>query len=228
MTERPDPISRRDRQRQTREALVLAARAVFAEVGYHAASLDQIARQAGFSKGAVYSNFENKAALFLAVVDLNIDTALSEGGWDVFEAPESPDLSDEENVQLGEAMTGFALATLEFIAYAARDERLKAEMGRRIEVLTVMYTEMARAARAEGDPLSAEDLGVLLTALDQGSGLLVLAGGVPLEPRVLRTGMRRLLDPARAGEPVGDDAGGTGLHDREVQRRIADALRGLR
>ena len=61
------PVSRAERQEQTREALVHAARAVFARDGYHGARLDQIARAAGDSKGAVYSNFENKAALFLAV-----------------------------------------------------------------------------------------------------------------------------------------------------------------
>src|SRR5690625_6378950 len=60
MTQLPDPLSRRDRQRQTREALIFAARGVFAEDGYHAASLERIARVAGFSKGAVYSNFDGK------------------------------------------------------------------------------------------------------------------------------------------------------------------------
>ena len=87
MADLPDPISRRDRQRQTRDALIFAARSVFADVGYHAASLDQIARHAGFSKGAVYSNFENKAALFLAVMDANFDLAYSEA-WDPFDRVE--------------------------------------------------------------------------------------------------------------------------------------------
>src|SRR5690625_7294898 len=75
MAQLPDPISRRDRQRQTREALIFAARAVFAEGGYHAASLERIAREAGFSKGAVYSNFDGKPALFLAVMDQNLELA---------------------------------------------------------------------------------------------------------------------------------------------------------
>ena len=73
MTDLPDPISRRDRQRQTREAIVFAARAAFAEAGYHGARLDRIARAAGFSKGAVYSNFAGKAELFLAVLDKDIE-----------------------------------------------------------------------------------------------------------------------------------------------------------
>ncbi|HLS49467.1 MAG TPA: helix-turn-helix domain-containing protein [Actinomycetaceae bacterium] len=230
MARLPDPLSRRDRQRQTREALIFAARAAFARDGYSGANLERIAREAGFSKGAVYSNFDGKADLFLAVTDLNIEAALSQGRWDVFEQPRASDVSREENEQLREAMTGFALATLEFIAYAARDERLRAEMGKRMDALTAVYTEIARESRAAEDPISAEDLGALLAALDQGAGLILLAGGVELDPRVLRAGLQRLLDPAdtRGGSRSGAAADAPplgGLHDSEVRQRIAEALR---
>ena len=52
----------------TREHLLAAAEEVFAARGYHAASIDEIAAAAGFSKGAVYSNFESKEELFLALI----------------------------------------------------------------------------------------------------------------------------------------------------------------
>jgi AcrR family transcriptional regulator len=51
----------------TRERLLACAHAVFLRRGYHAATLDEIALNAGVTKGAVYSNFESKADLFLAV-----------------------------------------------------------------------------------------------------------------------------------------------------------------
>jgi AcrR family transcriptional regulator len=51
----------------TREHLLAAAADVFAVHGYHGATLDQIAEAAGFTKGAVYSNFSSKADLFLAL-----------------------------------------------------------------------------------------------------------------------------------------------------------------
>src|SRR3712207_10080 len=53
----------------TRNGLLEAARRVFVERGYHGASLDLVAREAGYTKGAVYSAFANKADLFLAVYD---------------------------------------------------------------------------------------------------------------------------------------------------------------
>ncbi|WP_152188168.1 TetR/AcrR family transcriptional regulator [Georgenia satyanarayanai] len=228
MSQLPDPISRRDRQRQTREALVLAGRAVFARDGYHRANLEVIAREAGFSKGAVYSNFENKAALFLAVLDANMEAALAET-WDPFDRVEdipqgaARGVSEED---LTAAMTGFALATLEFIATAARDETLRAEMATRMQRLLDAYTEVVRQQRVEGDPMSVEELGALSAALDQGAGLLLLSGTAAVDARLLRAGVRRLIDPRRAAEPGTEDAAaGPGMHDQEIRARIAASLR---
>ena len=68
--ERPKPKWTPERRRQlTRDALVDAAREVFARRGFEGASLDEIAEAAGFTRGAIYKNFEGKADLFLAVFD---------------------------------------------------------------------------------------------------------------------------------------------------------------
>jgi AcrR family transcriptional regulator len=61
--------TRTERKARTREELLHAARRVFLERGFHGASLDDIADEAGYTKGAVYSNFTDKDALFLAVLD---------------------------------------------------------------------------------------------------------------------------------------------------------------
>lgn len=227
MTSLPDPISRRERQRQTREALIFAARDVFARDGYHGASLEGIAREAGFSKGAVYSNFEGKAALFLAVMDVNLELAAADV-WDPFErAPRGSggDSGDSLHAELQEAMTGFALATLEFIAAAARDEDVAPQLAIRMQALVGAYTQVATEVRAEGEHMAADDLGALLAALDQGIALLLLSGTVRADQRLLRAGARRLLDPARAATVPDDEDGGFGLHDRQLQERIAAAMR---
>src|SRR5256885_16749950 len=65
------PVERLTPERRralTREHLLAAAAEVFAERGFHGATLDQIADAAGFSKGAVYSNFSSKDELFLALI----------------------------------------------------------------------------------------------------------------------------------------------------------------
>jgi AcrR family transcriptional regulator len=61
--------TRAARQAQTRERLVEVARELFLDEGYNATSLDKVALAAGFSKGAVYSNFSGKEELCMAVLD---------------------------------------------------------------------------------------------------------------------------------------------------------------
>jgi AcrR family transcriptional regulator len=57
------------RRLQTRSYLLEAAAAVFAARGFTAASLDEVAHAAGYTKGAIYSHFGSKAELFLALVE---------------------------------------------------------------------------------------------------------------------------------------------------------------
>ena len=203
MTQRPEPLSRRDRQQQTRDALISAAREVFAEDGYHSASLDRIAREAGFSKGAVYSNFEDKPSLFLAVMDQNLELAQVDLrdplGQACNPASTGKDLARREGYPTS-ATQGFALATLEFIASAARDEKVAPQLHKRLADVLGHYNEIARTARADDETLPASAVGTLLAALDQGAGLILLAADVLPDPEVFRAGMLRLVDPARALE----------------------------
>lgn len=67
MSERP--LNRRASQARTRARLVESAEQVFLKKGFLAASIGEIARTAGFTTGAVYSNFASKEDLGLAVVE---------------------------------------------------------------------------------------------------------------------------------------------------------------
>ncbi len=62
-------LTRQERKERTRADLLRAARVVFERRGFHGASLDEIAEEAGYTKGAVYSNFASKDDLFLAVLE---------------------------------------------------------------------------------------------------------------------------------------------------------------
>lgn len=62
-------MSRADQQAQTRAALLAAGTKLFARRGYHATTIDEIARLAGFTRGAFYANFGDKGDLFLAVLE---------------------------------------------------------------------------------------------------------------------------------------------------------------
>jgi AcrR family transcriptional regulator len=65
----PRPLTRQESQARTRGRLVRSAERVFLKRGYLAASIGQIARAAGYTTGAVYSNFASKEELGLAVME---------------------------------------------------------------------------------------------------------------------------------------------------------------
>lgn len=71
-------MTRAQSREQTRKKLIDAARAAFAQKGYGATTIDQIAEDAGFSKGAFYSNFNSKDDLALEIVYTDVTTRLEQ------------------------------------------------------------------------------------------------------------------------------------------------------
>jgi AcrR family transcriptional regulator len=71
-------LTRAERREITREELIAAAESLFTARGFHATSVDEIALEAGYTKGAVYSNFESKEDLFFAVYERRAERAAAE------------------------------------------------------------------------------------------------------------------------------------------------------
>ena len=68
-----EPLTAERRRAMTRQHLLDAAAIVFARNGFHGSTLDEVAATAGFTKGAVYSNFKSKDDLFLELLDDRVD-----------------------------------------------------------------------------------------------------------------------------------------------------------
>jgi AcrR family transcriptional regulator len=75
---RPVRLTRAQQQAQTRERLLAAAERVLARHGYSGASIDLITAEAGYSKGAIYSNFESKEAVFLELLRVYMERDMAE------------------------------------------------------------------------------------------------------------------------------------------------------
>lgn len=69
-------LNREESQARTRDLLVRSAASCFARLGFEGASVDEIAETAGFSRGAFYSNFADKDAIFLALLQRHLDRDL--------------------------------------------------------------------------------------------------------------------------------------------------------
>jgi AcrR family transcriptional regulator len=75
---RPVRLTRAQQQALTRERLLAAAEQVLARHGYGGASIDLITAEAGYSKGAIYSNFESKEAVFLELLRVYMERDMAE------------------------------------------------------------------------------------------------------------------------------------------------------
>jgi AcrR family transcriptional regulator len=125
-------LTRPERKAATRRDLLHAARTVFLRRGFHGASLDEIAEEAGYTKGAVYSNFAGKDDLYLALLEAHYDERTK---------AYVEMMRDEEGFEDAVRAVGRFMAeadarepdwlpTLaEFVAHAARDESLRRSYG---------------------------------------------------------------------------------------------------
>ncbi|MGK5551995.1 TetR/AcrR family transcriptional regulator [Actinomadura kijaniata] len=129
-------LTRAQQQEQTRAAVLAAAREEFAEHGYAEAKIDRIAERADLTRGAVYSNFTGKRALYLAVL---LDTA--ERARAAAEPPPEPPAT------AGRALGAFARVWLERLPLAV-DTPSSGHLQLR-SLSGVVDTEPARAALAE-------------------------------------------------------------------------------
>lgn len=109
----------------TREALLDAAEVIFLERGVSRTSLEQIARQAGMTRGAVYWHFKNKSDLFHAMLD-RVKMPLRQLLDDV-EEPDQPNT----------ALESLRLATLHAL------ERLQRPRSRRVHTILLHCSESA-------------------------------------------------------------------------------------
>ena len=130
-------LSRREKQQRTRSSLLQAAASVFCEHGLEGASIDQVAEEAGFTKGAFYANFKSKEELFLVMLDERfaqelerIDRALAGT-----EAPlEEARAAAADFIHFaGDA--DWPRLYFQFAAHAARDEEFRQEFATRCNAM---------------------------------------------------------------------------------------------
>jgi AcrR family transcriptional regulator len=131
-------LTRMQRQEQTRAQLLDAALRVFLRRGFHGASLDEIAEEAGYTTGAVYSNFKGKDDLFLAVLDAEAQRRFPLHSALMLDAPsieEGLRASAREMAQYARAHPGWTGVYVEFWTHASRRTELRARVAEQHERL---------------------------------------------------------------------------------------------
>src|SRR5437763_2654391 len=74
----PERLSRAERQSQTRQDLLDAAARVFVKRGFTGSSVEEISAEAGYTRGAFYSNFRSKNELFVELLHDRVYTRYTE------------------------------------------------------------------------------------------------------------------------------------------------------
>jgi AcrR family transcriptional regulator len=173
-------LSRARQNDRNRALLLAAALRVFLARGYHAATLEQIADEAGFSKGAVYSRFGSKADMFLALLTDRIAVRAAQNASAVAELASSGTVAGliELAWQAERATPGWRLLVTEFRVLAARDPALNLRYAT-AHVTTVDGIASVLSAMAERDGISlavpSRRLAELLLAIETGIALEQLA-----------------------------------------------------
>jgi AcrR family transcriptional regulator len=199
----------RAEQNERNRALVLeAARRVFLARGYHAASLDEIADEAGFSRGVVQSRFGNKADLFLALLEERIaeraaQNARLAGGLG---GAEGMRVLREHAARRNRAELDWGLLLIEFRVHAARDpdlaRRYAALHARTRQGLARVITDVYRRA-GQAPPFPPQEMAQMILTVEAGVRLEQAADPQGLEPPAAFERLRTFIESPL---PSGDGA----------------------
>jgi AcrR family transcriptional regulator len=183
----PERLSREEKKARTRERLLDAASRVFARDGFLAATLDEVSEEAGLTKGAIYSNFQSKEDLFLALLDRHLNQP-------AMQVPEQVDPAQTLEAQAEQSARLFMdllekerewyLLDLEAATYAARNPEFHAKFWGQYRnwrgTVAKMIEERAQTLGVEL-PLSPEEMAIAFNAMGRGIFIERLADpeGVP-------------------------------------------------
>ena len=173
---------------EARDELLGAALKVFARRGYRDAAVDEIAAEAGYSKGALYWHFGGKAELLMTLLEERVDKPLREKAALLASAPVEQDMSVEGTKTFAAQLASEREALLldrEYLSLALRDPEFRTRyVERQAERRRELAAGMKARARHLGTPdltMSPEDAARIVMAIIEG-----LTAAELLEPGSVR------------------------------------------
>jgi AcrR family transcriptional regulator len=201
-------FDRSTRKAATRTRLLQAAARVYAAHGFAGATLDDVAEEAGLTKGAVYGHFGSKDNLLVALMEEYLaaeiaeQVALFDRDTTTWKRPLAG--SDQWMHELDESPDAFRLL-VEFWVAASRDEALRERFAAGLEALRETFAGFAAESAADAGvptgPESARHFANVMLGLSIGLGMMRVADRDQLSPALLGTALSVLIratqeDPA--------------------------------
>lgn len=202
----PKRLSRQESQLQTRERLLEAAASVFSQRGFYEASVDEVAEEAGFSKGAVYSNFASKEELFLVLLDRHLEAEFKKIASQ-FTQKENAQETEAETVETSGSFAAeleetriWNMLSFEFSLYAIRHPEIQQQLAERYRgARNELTSYLQRMYQAQGEAPAVPIEYIPWAILAMGTGLMLQAYLEPgaLPPDMYSTLIKQLLSTAR-------------------------------
>jgi AcrR family transcriptional regulator len=168
------PKTRRQKQAETRSSLLRSATKLFCRHGLEGASVEEVAQDAGYTKGAFYSNFKSKEELFLVMLDEKfgselerVDRLLAGTGEPDHEARTAA----ADFVRYIHSDPEWPRLYFEFVAYAARNDDFRQELATRHRALRARLTEIYRRWSSDfpaEPPIPIEDIAAMTDFMGDG------------------------------------------------------------
>jgi AcrR family transcriptional regulator len=196
-------FDRSERKAATRARLIEAAGRVYAERGFAGATLDDVAEEAGLTKGAVYGHFGSKGNLLVAVMQEHLAAEIADqvGLFDRDETTWKRPLAGSRRwmEELDESPEALRLL-IEYWLATARDERLREGFVAGLDALRTVFAgfvgDSAADAGFERSPDSERNFANVMLGLSLGLGILRLADRDSVSPELLGTTLSVLIRAA--------------------------------
>lgn len=203
----PRPLTRQESQARTRTRLIQSAERVFVKKGFLAASIGQIARTAGYTTGAVYSNFASKEELGLAVIQQRLVAGITALQDELAEAPPTVTSRLAALERWGDrelADEAWVVLITEFVLTARHKPPMRAQFSQGLRSARVVIAEILDGQSKElGVDLPMEPERLAAAILGLGMGLSVLRIADPtLDPGTFADATGVLLSQLSAGVPA--------------------------
>jgi AcrR family transcriptional regulator len=191
-------LTREESRAQTRERLLDAALAVFSKDGLEAASIEEVAEAAGYSRGAFYSNFESKDDLLCAVLDREIQREGQEFEAIVTAIPPAELIGKlrEYYVEMGRDEASCAL-WLGLQLYSLRNAAIRprvAELMRKKREHVIEQARRVYASIGKEPPGSVETVAFGLISIAQGLSLMRMLDPEAVSAEALPKSLETLFD----------------------------------
>ncbi len=203
-------FDRSARKAETRTRLLQAAASVYARRGFGGATLEEVAAEAGFTKGAVYAHFGSKENLLLALMEEHLTQQVID----------QVELFDRDRITWERPLAGSARwmeqleadpdpfrLFVELWIYAQRDERLRLRLAEGLQTLRSTFTRFASTsatdAGLEPPPQASEQFANVMLALGLGLPMLKLIDPDTVPPSLLGAVLSVLIRAVESSPEAG-------------------------